>query len=272
MKQRELTKKVKRYYDNHRADRNYLLGRESGIVNHHFGIGDFDRIGFDASQERITQILNILELNQIGMMITFMGDVKSHHIILDAGCGRGGTVFELVERFGATVHGVTISSYQKNFATKLAEEKRLSDRAIFYEMDYFQLAFPSEMFDHVITSESTQYAVNLTDLFRNLARVLKPKARYTIATWCLRSDVSQSRYADKINAHYGTIIHRLAEYLNSLNETGFENVIKADVTEMALPYFLLRQDWSQSSGVERMFIDGFTEREILYYFITATKR
>src|SRR5262249_54441941 len=116
--QGSLTAGVQRYYDNQREDRNLLLAGETGIVNHHYSIGDFDRSRFPAgySQQEISAILNQLELNEIDTLIAHMGDVSPSHRVLDAGCGRGGSSFTIAERFGCRVDGVTISPYQHEFA------------------------------------------------------------------------------------------------------------------------------------------------------------
>ena len=271
--QQALTDGVRRYYDRQQSDRNLLLGGESGIVNHHFGIGDFDRrVALeDLSQEEIAAELHRLEMNQIDALLAHMGSVGPEQRVLDAGCGRGGTSFSIALRTGARVDGVTISPYQHRFASELAERRGLSERVRFHLMNYLKLAFPDASFDHVITSESTQYVLEVASLVEGFARVLRPGGRYTCATWCTNEEFAGSNeYEAPINLHYGTHINSRADYLHAMQKCGFGAIEVDDLTELAIPYWELRCQWQHRSGVELDFLFGHRKRKILYLFISGT--
>src|SRR6266850_1619053 len=153
--QPEMTAGVRTYYDRQQQDRNLLLAGDSGIVNHHFGLGDFHRSQpLDAmSQGEIEAVLNQLEMNQIDALLERLGPIPGGARVLDAGCGRGGTSFVLLERSGATIDGVTISPYQQRFAHELAARRQISDRARFHLMDYLALDFADASLDFVFTNE-----------------------------------------------------------------------------------------------------------------------
>ena len=72
--QQSLTEGVRRYYDRQQSDRNLLLGGESGIVNHHFGIGDFDRSRTldEFSQEEVADWLHRLGLGELDALLARM--------------------------------------------------------------------------------------------------------------------------------------------------------------------------------------------------------
>jgi geranyl diphosphate 2-C-methyltransferase len=269
-----LTEGVRAYYDRQRNDRNLLLADDSGIVNHHFGIGDFDRrVPLDElTQQEIARTLHRLEMNQVDELVRQMADIRAAHRVLDAGCGRGGTAFTIVERFGASVDGITISPYQRRFAAKLAARKRLAHKARFRLMNYLELEFPNESFDHVLTNESTQYVIHVDDLLRGFARVLRRGGRYTNATWCINDELGDSNeYAERIDGHYGTHMNQRRDYLAALEAHGFARIAVEDRTEQAIPYWELRCRWEHRSGVETAFLDGHRERKILYLFIAALK-
>jgi geranyl diphosphate 2-C-methyltransferase len=272
--QEALTEGVRAYYDRQRNDRNLLLAEESGIVHHHFGIGDFDRRRplEELSQQEISAILHRLERNQVDELLRGMGEIRAEHRVLDAGCGRGGTAFSIVERFGARVDGITISPYQWRFAAKLAARKRLAHRARFHLMNYLELDFPDESFDHVLTNESTQYVIRVHDLLAGFARVLRKGGRYTNATWCINDELGDSNgHAERIDGHYGTHMNRRKDYLAALESNGFVGIAVEDCTVRAIPYWELRSRWEHRSGVEGAFLDGHRERKILYLFIAARK-
>ena len=105
--QETLTEGVRKYYDRQQADRNLLLGGDSGIVNHHFGIGDFDRSRplDELTQDEIASELHRLEMNEIDALLAQMGDVQPRQKVLDAGCGRGGTAFSIALRTAFRLSG-----------------------------------------------------------------------------------------------------------------------------------------------------------------------
>jgi geranyl diphosphate 2-C-methyltransferase len=273
--QQALTEGVRRYYDRQQADRNLVLGGEAGIVNHHFGIGDFDRSLplDDSSQDTISDQLHRLEMNQIAALLAHMGKVHPEHRVLDAGCGRGGTAFSIAERLGASVDAVTISAYQQRFASELAGRRGISGRVRFHLMDYLKLEFPDACFDHVVTNESTQYVLDVRDLVGGFARVLRPEGRYTCATWCANEDFEgRNEHVEPINLHYGTSINSRRDYVEAMEKHGFRSIEVDDQTELAIPYWELRCQWQHRSGVELSFLFGHRERKILYLFISGTLR
>jgi geranyl diphosphate 2-C-methyltransferase len=272
--QEELTDGVRSYYDGQKDDRNLLLGGATGLVNHHFGLGDFERRGFPNafSQHQIASELHGLELNEIDRLIAEMGPIRRSSRILDAGCGRGGTAFTLADRYGARVTGITISPYQCGFAKELNEEYVGDGSVDFRVLDYLELDYPDVEFEHVITNETTQYTLELPRLFRGFARVLKPGGNYTLATWCRNERADDEAIARAIDDNYGTLMHTRAEYLAGLDASGFELERFVDCTADALPYWELREYWEESSGVERPFIDGHRSRAILYLIISARRR
>jgi geranyl diphosphate 2-C-methyltransferase len=272
--QETLTVGVRNYYDSKTEDRNLRLSGKSGIINHHFGIGDFPRTKplEQFSQEQIAGILHDLEMKEIDVLIENMGGMDHASTVLDAGCGRGGTAFILAIRYGAYVEGITISPYQKAFAETLLKSAEFpaSERVTFHLMDYLNLEFPNGAFEHVITNETTFYAVDLKPLFSGFHRVLKDQGRYTIATWC-SNERQNNPYIDPINAHYRGVMHTVNEYMNALTATGFHDVTVRDYRVPAIPYWELRQHWNEKSGIEEAFYNGHRERKILYLFINARK-
>jgi geranyl diphosphate 2-C-methyltransferase len=270
--QQTLTDGVRRYYERQQSDRNLLLGGESGIVNHHFGIGDFprERPLDELAQDEIAGLLHQLEMNEIAALLAQMGSVRPEHRVLDAGCGRGGTALSIAGRTGASVDGITISPYQQRFATALAERGKF-EKVRFHLMNYLELAFPDACFDHVITNESTQYVIDVRDLVQGFARVLRPGGRYTCATWCTNEAFEgHNEFVEPINLHYGTSMNSRRDYLEALAKYGFEAIEVADQTEQAIPYWELRCQWQHRSGVELDFLLGHRERKILYLFIHGT--
>lgn len=270
--QSSMTTRVRDYYNGKQEDRNLLLAAGTGIINHHFGIGDFDRsvLPQDLSQDQILKIIHELELKQIEVLMDVMGTVEPNHKILDAGCGRGGTAFTLAQRFGCSVEAITISAYQKEFCEQLAQTLGLQEIVNAQLMDYLQLNFVDGSFDHVITNETTLYAKSLEELFRGFYRALKLDGRYTLATWCVDKH-EPHEFIEPINDHYHGRMHSKEEYICGLEAVGFKNIQCRDLTEDAIPYWEIRNHWSEKSGIEDAFLATHRERRVLYLYITAEK-
>lgn len=264
MDQERVTDAARAYYDAKKADRNYLIGSESGYVNHHFGIGQGGPEGGAAEIHR-------LEMAQIEALLDRMEPVATGARVLDAGCGRGGTAFRIAQRFGANVDGVNISAYQVDCARVLASRHGLEDRVRFEVRSYYDLAAFPGTYDHVVTNETTLYARDLERLFRGFRSALKPGGGYTIATWCLNEEQPQATdLVDAIAEHYRGRMHRRADYLSALSSAGFSRCRVDDVTAEAIPYWETRKLWDRRSGIEDAFLEGHRDRKILYLFISAT--
>ena len=263
------------YQDVQRADRNLALSGGKGIVNHHFGIGQIDWSKYTdiPSQGQIAEIINNLELNQINTLTNIMGPVLPEHKVLDAGSGRGGTAFSIVNKFCAQVTGITIAPYQAGFSQELEEKFWHTGKANFLVMDMLELGFDENTFDHVITNETTMYIGNLNTLFTGFRRVLKPNGRYTLSTWFINENYEgRENLVEKINSHYsGTKMHTRQEYHEALATSGLSEIESKDLTHDAIPHWEIRSKWDQASGIEPAFLEGHRIGKLAYLMISSEK-
>ena len=92
--------------------------------------------------------------------------------VLDAGCGYGGTAFDLQPKIGGRWLGLTISPIQFERATREAEKRGLSDRIRFRRQSY---DLPLGVtFDLVIAIESLVHSADPRATVANLAASLSP--------------------------------------------------------------------------------------------------
>ena len=105
----EYKKSIVRYYDATRLDYRILwFGKKNRSV--HFGYYD---------HEVKTHHEALLNLNKI---MAIKSEVKNGDIILDAGCGQGGSSVWLAENYNVKVSGITLVPHQVEKAKKHARK------------------------------------------------------------------------------------------------------------------------------------------------------
>jgi SAM-dependent methyltransferase len=101
-------------------------------------------------------------------------------IIVDFGCGVGGTLFRLAERFPrARLSGVTVSRRQVEVARRLARELGYADRCSFSHAD-FQTAELALQADAIVAVESFAHSDSADAFLESAARHLRPGGRLLV--------------------------------------------------------------------------------------------
>ncbi|AZS83659.1 class I SAM-dependent methyltransferase [Streptomyces griseoviridis] len=268
----EYEREVARMYDEKQNDFNLLLGKETNLVHHHFGIGDFDRSpGALQDESAIQRRLHELENAQTERLLDLLDGLGPEHRIFDGGSGRGGTAFMAHERLGCSVDGATISQYQRGFAERSAHERGCADKVRFHFMNMLRTGLPTATVDAALTNEVTMYVSDLTALFREFARIVKPGGRYVFATWAVDESGSGDEIISAIDRHYACTMHTRGAYLRALLESGFVPYHVAQMDEDALPYWELRGRSEHSDTIEKLFIDGYDTSTIAYLMVAAER-
>ncbi|MBL8833574.1 MAG: methyltransferase domain-containing protein [Rhodospirillales bacterium] len=89
--------------------------------------------------------------------------------VLDAGCGLGGTSFDLARRFGATCDGVTLSSVQAERAARTAGSLGLAGSCRFRVASYDD-PLPAGRYDLIVAIESLAHSPDPACSLANLVR------------------------------------------------------------------------------------------------------
>lgn len=266
---------VAAWWDNRRRDRvNLALGEVDGLYHHHYGLGSYDPAVLEGSgagrDERIIAEMHRLETAQADFVLDELGAVGPDDRLLDAGSGRGGTSIMAAERFGCRVDGVSISEYQVGFANERAAERGRADRVRFHFRNMLDTGFPSAAFQGVWTNETTMY-VDLFDLYREFARLLRPGGRYVCVTGCYNDVTGRSESVRRINEHYLCDIHPRGRYFKALADNGLVPSKVIDLTPMTIPYWELRERSPVATGIEGPFLTAYREGSFHYLLIVADR-
>ncbi|MFE2180462.1 geranyl diphosphate 2-C-methyltransferase [Streptomyces sp. NPDC059455] len=267
---------IARYWDREARPVNLRLGDVDGLYHHHYGIGEVDRTALgDADdstyEKKLIAELHRLESAQAELLLDHLGPIERDDTLVDAGCGRGGSMVMAHQRFGCRVEGVTLSAKQADFANERARELGIEDHVRARVCDMLGTPFETGRAAASWNNESSMY-VDLEDLFAEHSRILAIGGRYVTITGCWNPRYGQpSKYVSQINAHFECNIHSRREYLRAMADNRLVPQAVIDLTPATLPYWELRATSSLVTGIEKAFINSYKDGSFQYLLIAADR-
>lgn len=165
--------------------------------------------------------------------------IEKEDIVLDAGCGVGGTAIWIAENYDAKVAGVNIVKKQIESAKKYAEERNVAHLASFKMTDFASTGFPSEFFTKAFAIESICHSPQKENVLKEIYRVLKPNGKFVFIDAFLEkqnlNEREKSWVKDWCKGWACPDIPVLKDFLNSFKQAGFKIIKDTEVTEKSLP-------------------------------------
>ena len=107
-----------------------------------------------------------------------MAQLKPSDLVLDVGCGLGGTARYLADHHQCCVKGIDLTEAYISAGTKLTEFTGLSDRVELLRCSALDLPYEDEWFDIVLTQHVQMNIADKHRFYAEVARVLKPGGRF----------------------------------------------------------------------------------------------
>ena len=158
-------------------------------IDKHYGRGwIMDRIeaglkaaGKDLDALAVDDLAPIDEFHTRGrestLEIAGLADLKSSDLIVDVGCGLGGTARFLADQYGCNVAGFDLTDEYISVGQRLTELVGLSDRVALRQGSALEIPYEDTRFDVAWTEHVQMNIADKNRFYSEIARVLKPGGR-----------------------------------------------------------------------------------------------
>lgn len=158
-------------------------------VNKYYGLSGimekieagFNLVGKDTGSLTVDDLASIDEFHTRGRESTKevaeLANITASDLVLDVGCGLGGTARYLAAQYGCTVAGIDLTEEYISIGKKLTQIVDLSDRVELRHGSALQIPYEDERFDIVWTEHVQMNIADKNRFYAEIARVLKPGGR-----------------------------------------------------------------------------------------------
>lgn len=166
-------------------------------------------------------------------------NVTSKDIILDTGCGVGGSSIWLYKKFKPKVYGISISETQIKKARKYAKERHIENIIDFSVQDYSKTKFPDKMFSLIWAQESLPHEDDKSEFLRESYRLLRKGGRLISSDYFTMKKEYSSEEIRIMNIFInGWAMARFIspeEFVRLAKKVGFKNLKYYDTTQLIEP-------------------------------------
>lgn len=192
----------------------------------------------------------VLNRNNIaGKRLDLDALAKTNSVILDAGCGVGGTCIQFAKKYpNIKFIGITNTPFEIKLAHKFAQQNLVSSNTAFIVGDYLKIGIINNYFDGIFAIQSFGRANDKKQFLHEAYRILKPNKKILI------DDAFMNKKPDKyfIKLLYDIYctswevpyIQDIENFKFYLKEVGFGNIQVTDTTKnVGLSFLIIGLKW-----------------------------
>ncbi len=159
--------------DNHYSLSDWFDNDDDSNTFFHYWLDHDHRMYSCGKWDPETKTLEESETNKLALYAKRMGiDERSRgKTLLDLGCGWGGVLFFMAERFGIRAKGLTLSSAQHQYITKEIQRRQLQDLVTVELRNVHDM---EGKYDYIISIGMLEHITDFDDLYEKTARALNP--------------------------------------------------------------------------------------------------
>jgi tocopherol O-methyltransferase len=182
------------------------------------------------------------QIDLVEKMLEWSG-TRGRQVILDAGCGVGGSARYLALKFDAKVLGVTLSAVQAQKAAEYNRQAGLEATVRIEQRDMMSLTEEDGPFDLIWSMESAEHIAEKQKMFELFYHLLVPGGTLLMATWCKRPEppalaTSEQNLLDNIGRfyHLPPMVSRL-DLEKMAQSSGFSKIQSANWSASVSPFW-----------------------------------
>jgi ubiquinone/menaquinone biosynthesis C-methylase UbiE len=162
---------------------------DAAAVDQHYGFGGIMQkieaglrsAGKDTSSLVVDDLASIDEFHTRGRESTLevaeLAGVTPSDLVLDVGCGLGGTARHLADQYGCNVVGIDLTEEYVSVGNRLTELVGLSDQVELRRASALEIPYQDESFSIVWTEHVQMNIADKNRFYSEIARVLRPGGR-----------------------------------------------------------------------------------------------
>ncbi len=198
---------------------------------------------------------------QLTERVAAEADIQPGEKVIDIGCGMGASSIHLAKTFQCDVTGVTVSSFQRRWASASSWKNGTARRTRFLCADAESIDFEPETFDVAWSIECTEHLFDKPAFFQKMAGWLKPGGKVAICAWLAGHEpldaAARQMVYDVCEGFFCPSLGTSQDYVDWLSAAGLDVTSVLDWTDQVSRTWRICRDRANRTGMRTVakFVD-----------------